>query len=167
MFWPPTPETETINGVEYRNVWLKEDAEAAAGARALGARVTPSGASLPPDFWAKNLCVVAFEADDVVALAPAEIRFSERVRANMAFLRVYVSPAHRQRGLVIPLAVKFHEIMRRYALDHPDKRIGGSMAIITAPGMLDEPVTKGFHVLMGFNRHNQPLIIRWFEHFRF
>lgn len=166
MLWSTSPETETIYGVEYRNVWLKDDPDAARDTKALGTRVTPPGQKLPPDFWAKNLCVVAYEGKELVALAPAEIRYAQRVRANMAFLRVFVSPPHRKKGVVIPLTFKFHEIMRKYSLDNPDKRIGGIMAIVTAPGIMDEPVTKAFLHLIGYNTRNQPLILRWFEHYR-
>ncbi|MBV9330817.1 MAG: hypothetical protein JOZ55_04620 [Alphaproteobacteria bacterium] len=167
MLWTSGPETQTIYGIEYRNVWLKDDPEAARGAKALGALVTPPGRKLPPDYWASNLCVVAFEKEEVIALAPGEIRYAGAVRANMAFLRVYVAPTHRQRGVVIPLTIKFYEVMRKYSLDNPDKRIGGIMAVVTVPGIMDEPIGKAFLIVMGYNERGQPLIIRWFDHFRF
>lgn len=166
MLWSTSPETETIDGIEYRNVWLKDDPVVARDALALGARVTPPNRKLPANYWSRNLCVVAYGDKELIATATSELRFAQRVRANMAFLRVYVSPPHRERGLVIPLTFKFHEIMRKHSLDNPDKRIGGVMAVVTAPGMMDEPVTKGFHVLIGYNTRSQPLIVRWFEHYR-
>src|SRR5262249_31941413 len=117
-------ETEIIDGVDYRNVWQKDDPAVARDAREFGARVPQPSRPLAPDFWSKGLCVVAYANGELVGLAPGEIRYSERVKANMAFLRVFVAPEHRQRGIVIPMAMKFHEIMREYSLENPEKRIG-------------------------------------------
>src|SRR5882724_9342778 len=139
MLWPMSPETEIIDGIEYRNVWQKNDPDVRRDALALGQRLAPNAVRLEPGFWAKDLCVVAYEGRDLIALAPGEVRFSERVQQNMAFLRVFVTPEKRERGIVVPLTLKFHEVMRRFALDHADGKIGGTMAIVTVKGFVDEP----------------------------
>lgn len=165
MLWPMSPETEVIDGIEYRNVWLETDPVVARDALALGTRVTPPTRKLPADYWSRNLCVVAYKDKDLLALANSEVRFAQRVRANMAFLRVYVAAEHRKHGIAVPMALKFHEIMRKYSLENPDRRIGGTMAVVQAPGTV-APVTQGFYTLIGYTPANHPIIVRWFEHFK-
>ncbi len=164
--WTTTPDTEIIEGIEYRNVWQKSDAQAKRDAQALGARVNRPGRNLPPGFWSKDLAVVAYDGDELIAIAPGEVRMSDRLRVNMAYLRVFVAPEHRDRGIVIPLTMKFHEVMRRHAQDNPRLRIGGTMAIITVRGMLDEPIGHSGMILVGYTPRNEPLIVRWFEGFK-
>lgn len=164
--WTTTPDTEVIEGVEYRNVWRKDDPQAKRDAEALGSRVTPPGQKLPDNFWTTGLAVVAYEGANLLALAPGEIRFSSRLRCNMAFLRVFVAPEQRQRGIVIPLTMKFHEVMRRHAEENPQERIGGTMAMITVKGMLDEPIGHSGMNLVGYSPRNEPLIVRWFDGFK-
>jgi hypothetical protein len=164
MLWTTTADTEVINGIEYRNVWRKNDPDVARDANALGARVTPPGRKAVD--WGKELAVAAYDGADLVALAPAEIRFSPRVRANVAMVRVFVERSHRERGIVIPLTIKTHEIMRKHAQDNPGARLGGTMGIVTAKGIVDEPVTKAFMQLIGYTPRGEPLMIRWFEGFK-
>lgn len=165
MLWETSAETQTIDGIEYRNVWKRVDAAVIRDADALGARVTPPGKEVRTNFWSKDLCVVAYDGEDAVALAPGEIRYADRLKANMAFLRVFVAPSHRQRGIVVPLCMKAHEVMRRYSLDTPHRRIGGTMGFVTVKGVMDEPVTKAFMHFIGYTPQDAPLLVRWFEHY--
>jgi hypothetical protein len=158
--------TEIVDGVEYRDVWQKDDETVRHDAMAFGARMGSGTDNFTPEMWAKGLCVVAYDRSELVAVAAGEIRFAQRVSANMAFLRVFVSPDHRKRGLVVPLTYKFHDVMRRYSLEHPELRIGGTMAIVTVKGHVDEPVTKADMVLIGYSLKGEPLILRWFDHFK-
>ena len=156
----------SIEGILYRDVWLNDDAKVRNDALALGRRMPAPSAAVPADFWARGLCVAAYEGGELVSLSAAEIRFSQRLRTNMAFFRVFVAPEHRQRGIVTPLTLETHSVMSRYALAHPEQHIGGTMAIVTAKGIMDEPVTKGRHVLIGYTPRGEPLIVRWFDHYK-
>ena len=40
------------------------------------------------------------------------------------------------------------------------------MAVVTVKGVLDEPVTKAFMVLIGYTPQDEPLIVRWFDHYK-
>jgi hypothetical protein len=164
--WTTSPDTEIIDGIEYRNVWQKNDEQAKRDAEALGASVTRPDQNLPQGFWSSNLAVAAYDGPTLIAIAPGEVRFSDRLRVNMAYLRVFVAPEHRERGVVIPLTMKFHEVMRRHAQDNPRLRIGGTMAMITVKGMLDEPIGHSGMILVGYTPRNEPLIVRWFEGFK-
>jgi hypothetical protein len=158
--------TEIVDGVEYRDVWQKGDETVRRDAMELGTRMGTASSEFAPEAWAKGLCVVAYDGAELVAIQPCEIRFAQRVRTNMAFLRTFVVPSHRKRGLVVPLTYKSHDVMRRYALAHPEMCIGGTMGIVTAKGHMDEPVTKAEMVLIGYSPKGEPLVLRWFDHFK-
>jgi len=156
----------SIEGVACRDCWQKDDPKIREDVLALGRRMPKPSAATPEDFWTHGLCVAAYEGEELVSLSASEIKFSQRLRANMAFIRVFVAPDHRQRGIVVPLTLKTHEVLQRFALAHPEKQIGGTMAIVTARGVMDEPVTKAFMVLIGYTPQGEPLIVRWFDHYR-
>jgi len=160
-----TTNPDFVDGVEYRDVWQKDDETVRRDAMALGARMGEGGpANMTPEKWAERVCVVAYDSSELVAIAAGEIRFAPRVRANMAFLRAFVVREYRQRGIVVPLTAKFHETMRRYSLKHPAERIGGTMAIIVIEGQLKKPVTNTGMILSGYSPRGEPLILRWFDH---
>jgi hypothetical protein len=157
----PSADTEIIDAIEYRNVWLRNDPVAVRDAIALE---TATRENISSGAWPKNLGVVAYHGAEIIGLALSDIRHSERVRANMAYLRVLVAPKHRARELETPLMLKLHEIMRLHSLAHPEAKIGGTMAIVETVGPLEEPVTKAFMLLAGYTPNDQPLVLRWFDH---
>ncbi|MBV9330815.1 MAG: hypothetical protein JOZ55_04610 [Alphaproteobacteria bacterium] len=165
MPWPMSPETEVLDGIEYRNLWQDVDEAAGREANALGARLTPPTRRLPADYWEKNLCVAAYKGWELIGIATGEIRFAQRVRANMAFLRLFVKPEHAKSVVGKELALKFHEIMRKFSRENPDRRLGGTMRIASAPGAVS-PMLPGFYALIGYTEDNRPMAIRWFEHFK-
>jgi hypothetical protein len=158
-----SPETETIDGIDHRNVWLVRDARVSRDARELGPRIAER---LPLSFWGKNLSVVSYKNDKLVAMAQCEIRYAERVHVNMAYVRTFVAPDFPKRDLDVPLVVKSHEIMRQYALDNPDQNIGGTIIVVIHDQALDRLMKKMFLTLAGYTPREQPLLIRWFDHFR-
>jgi hypothetical protein len=166
MLWEISADPLVVDGIECRNVWLKDDPKVLSDALALGKRMTPRTKPFEPDIWARNLCVAAYKDDRLVAEAIVDVRFSERVRATMGYVRAFVAPECRERGLVIPLTLLSHEIIRKHALGNPGMRIGGTMAVITARGYLDEPVGKAFMVLIGYAPNGDPVMVRWFDHFK-
>jgi hypothetical protein len=164
MLWDSPTEPLVVDRVEYRNVWMKDDPEVLRDA--LAKRMTPVSQSFQPGAWSRNLCVAGYRYGTLVALAVIEVRFSRRVRANMGYLSIFIAPETRERGIAIPLSMRTHEIMRQYSLANPEKRIGGVMAVVTVKGILGEPVTKAFQVLAGYTPKNEPVIVRWFEHYK-
>lgn len=164
--WTTTPDTEILEGVEYRNVWKKTDADAMHDAEALGSRMPKPSYELPAGFWSKDLAVVAYENQTLVAIVPCEVQFAPRLQCNMAVMRVFVAPEYRKQGVVIPLTMKFHEVIRRYAEDNPDLRIAGTMGQVTVKGVWDEAIGKAAMILIGYTPQGDPLVVRWFEGFK-
>ena len=162
MLWPTSASTERIDGVEYRNVWRRDELTVQTDAIALGERLVER---FPSTFWRRHLCAVAYENGRLLAITHAEFNYAQRLKANMAYLRFFSLPEERARTEA-PLILKSHEIMRQHALDHPEEKVGGTVQVIMAKGTLQSPIAPGFMVLVGYTPRDQPVLLRWFEHFR-
>jgi hypothetical protein len=155
-------ETETIDGIEYRDAWLRQDRLVARDAIAFGAAMPGERTS---EFWASNLCAMAYAGPGVAGLSQCEFRFSERVRANMAYLQVFASPQYASHRIDRNLILKSHEIARRHALRHPEAKVGGTMLVIEDASFV-RPVTDSFMLLAGYTPGSKPVVLRWFDHYK-
>jgi hypothetical protein len=152
--------------LHFKDVWLKNDAAAQADAINLW---RDSNAFLPsanPNERAKELCVVAYDESKPIAVATAAIRPLSMVREKMAFLRAFVSPDYRSQKVVVPLTYAAHEALSNYARQNPQLRIGGTAAVVTSKPGIYKPVGSAEMVLIGYTRNEEPVIVRWFDHFR-
>ena len=121
---------------------------------------------IDPTARAKTLCIAAYAAGELVGLSTVEIELMPQVRAQMAFLRVYIAKAHRARKLIHPIAAATYDAMRRFAVANPELRLGGLAAqVLSKPGIY-KPVSEIGMVLIGYDAEDAPLIVRWFEHYR-
>ena len=150
----------------FKDVWLRDDAEAMSDAISLwrDSDALPSGAN--PMDRAKQLCVVAYDGTKPIAVATATIGALSPVREQMAFLRAFVAPDYRSRKVVVPLTYAAHESLSNYARANPKLRIGGTVAIVTSKPGIYKPVGSAEMILIGYTRNDEPIIVRWFDHFR-
>jgi hypothetical protein len=151
---------------EFRNAWRKDDGKVEADAIALWQRlnILPQGVS--PQARAKELCVAAYDSDRLAAITTATIDTLQVVRAKMLFLRALVAPEYRSRKVVVPLTLRTHEALSQYALDNPQMRLGGTVAIVTSTPGIYKPVGSADMVLIGYTARNEPVTLRWFDHYR-
>jgi hypothetical protein len=84
----------------------------------------------------------------------------------MLFLRALVAPEYRSKKVVVPLTLKTHEALSQYALDNPELRLGGTVAIVTSTPGIYKPVGSADMVLIGYTARNEPVTLRWFDHYR-
>jgi hypothetical protein len=149
----------------FKNVWQQNNADAERDAvavwKAAGLQIGRNA-----EERLKQLCIVGYEGDELVAISTAYVGYMGAVRENMAFFRVFVARGHRQKGLVIPLTYATHDAMSAHALAHPEMRIGGTAGIVEVHGTMDKPVTNAEMVLIGYNANDDPLVVRWFSHFK-
>jgi hypothetical protein len=150
----------------FRDVWLKNDAKARRDAIAAWQAAGDMLGDLSHEARAQMLCIVGYDGARLCATLTCEVRYMPHVRENMAFIQIFVVPDYRQRGVVIPLTVASHAAMNRYALEHPQLRIGGTAGRVVVRGTLDKPVGGAMMILVGYNLRNEPLMIRWFDHFK-
>jgi hypothetical protein len=116
---------------------------------------------------AKEICVAAYEGKNLVGVSTATIEPMPHVRQKMVFFRLFVVPEHRHREIVIPLGVAVHEAAEKYALAHPELNLGGTAAIVAVPGIMNKPISRANLFLVGYSPRNEPLILHWFDHFKF
>jgi hypothetical protein len=150
----------------FTDVWEKNNLavqrDAIAAWQAAGDRL----GNLTSEARAHTLCVVGYDGSTLCATSTCQIRYMPQVRENMAFIQVFIVPDFRQKGLVIPLAQAFHATMSCYALEHPELKIGGTAARIVVKGTSDKPAGNTGMVLMGYSLRNEPLRVRWFDHYQ-
>jgi hypothetical protein len=150
----------------FRDVWQKNDAKAERDAIAAWHAADDRLGNLTTDARAKALCVVGYDNGRICAISTCQILYMPIVRENMAFIQVFVPPEDRQKGLVVPLTLASHVAMSRFALEHPALEIGGTAGRVAVRGTMDKPVTNALMVLIGYSIKNEPLVVRWFDHFK-
>ena len=151
---------------EFRDVWRKNDGKAEADIVALWQRLNILPAGVNPLARAKELCVAAYDGDRLAAVTTATIDTLQVVRNRMVFLRALVAPEYRAKKVVVPLTLETHEVLSRYALAHPDQRLGGTVAIVTSNPGIYKPIGSAHMVLIGYTARNEPVTVRWFDYFR-
>jgi hypothetical protein len=151
---------------EFRDVWRKNDGKAEADIVALWQRLNILPAGVNPLARAKELCVAAYDGDRLAAVTTATIDTLQVVRTRMVFLRALVAPEYRAKKVVVPLTLETHEVLSRYALAYPDQKHGGTVAIVTSNPGIYKPIGSAHMVLIGYTARNEPVTVRWFDHFR-
>jgi hypothetical protein len=150
----------------FRDVWQQSDARAEADVIALWQRLDILPAGVNPQSRAKELCVAAYDGDRLAAVTTATVDTLQVVRTRMLFLRALVAPEYRSKKVVVPLTLETHEALSRYALAHPDQRLGGTVAVVTSRPGIYKPIGSAHMVLIGYTARNEPVTLRWFDHHR-
>jgi hypothetical protein len=149
----------------FKDVWFKNDAKAEQDAIAAwtAAKVLPKG--VDPIQRAKELLVIAYDGDKVVAISTCEIAYLTEVRQKMAMFRIFVAPDYRKSGVAIPLTHAAFAATERYALANPQQRIGGLGAYVIVSGHMGKPILGAGMWLIGYSKENYPIVVKWFPHF--
>jgi hypothetical protein len=151
--------------LRFKDVWQQNDAAAERDAIGLW-RAARAFSEDRAGERAKELCVVAYDGDQPVAVSTATIGRLGVVRQTMAFLRAFVAPDHRSEKIVVPLTFAAHESMLKYALANPQLRIGGTAGVVTSNPGIYKPIGSALMILIGYTPNDEPIIVRWFDHFR-
>jgi hypothetical protein len=150
----------------FKDVWQRNDAKVQRDAIAAWEAAGDRFGNLTSEDRAQALCVVGYDGGTLCATATCKINYMQLVRENMAFIQAFIVPGFRERGLILPLAQAFYVTMSRYALEHPRLRIGGTAARIVVRGTTDKANGNTGMILSGYTVKNDPLRIRWFDHYR-
>ncbi|MBI3675093.1 MAG: hypothetical protein HY243_00555 [Proteobacteria bacterium] len=153
--------------VTHKDVWFKNDAKVEQDAIAAWKAADALPPRQDPMLRAKEICVAAYEGKNLVAVSTATIEPMPMVRRKMVFFRLFVVPEHRHREIVIPLGLAVHQAAEKYALAHPELELGGTAAIVSVKGVMNKPITRAHLILASYSRKNEPIILRWFDHFKF
>jgi hypothetical protein len=156
-----------FSNIEFRDVWRKDDKQAEADAIALWQRMRNLPQGVDPYARAKELCVVAYERGKLVAITTVTLDMLQVVRTKMAFFRALVDDERRAQKVLVPLTYALHQAMERYAQAHPELKIGGTAAVVAAPNTIYKPIGSAEMMLIGYTTRNEPVLLRWFDHYRF
>jgi hypothetical protein len=155
-----------LDRLVFKDVWKRGDARVEADAIAEWDAAGDRLGQLSSQERSKLLGVVAYDGTRLCATATGQVRYMPLVRENMAFMQIFVPPDYRTKGIVIPLTVAFFAAMNRYALANPHLRIGGTAGRVTTHGTLDKPVGGAGWILFAYTEKNDPIMVRWFDHFK-
>lgn len=118
----------------------------------------------------EELAAVGYVNDEFAGTVTAVIGQYEPLHRKFAFLRISVVPAFRLNYLQIRLSAHAHEIMEALALERPDLNIAGIAVVREAafqPDRKTPPVSPSNKtVLVGYNKNDDQVRVKWFPHIR-
>jgi hypothetical protein len=158
---------EEYSNIEFRDVWRKDDKQAEADVVALWNRLGILPKDVDPYQRAKEICVLAYEGGKLLAVTTVTIDMLQVVRTKMAFFRALVDDERRSQKVLVPLTYAMHQAMERYATAHPELKIGGTAAVVSAPNTIYKPIGSAEMILIGYTQRNEPVLLRWFDGYRF
>lgn len=157
---------EEFSDIGFRDVWQKNDIKSEMDVATFWEKHGALPANVHPKTRVKQVCVIAYKGSEVVAVSTIKIDMLQTVRQKMGFYRAFVAPELRSQKILLPLTYAVHHAMERYALAHPELRLGGLAALVTAEQGIYKPVGSSEMMLIGYTRDSIPIMIRWFDHFR-
>jgi hypothetical protein len=152
--------------IVFKNVWLKNDAQAERDIIAAWKAAGIEPKKTDPLARAKELLIAAYEGDELAAVTTCTITHMAMLRANFAVFRLFIVPGQRRQGVASPMTHESFEAMREYSLANPQLRIGGLAAYVTTPEHFRKPYTPLERLmLIAYSEKGTPIIAKWFEHF--
>lgn len=164
---PPLDGAAT-DGIVYRTAWRRSDQVLRAKAKALWRElgILPPGAD--PEERADQLCVAAFDGEQLAGVCTAVIDTLPQVRQKIALLRMLVAPAWRDRRISRQLTNAAYDVLERWSLDHPEAALMGTGVIVQNPDLHAHRTfaispTTGL-ALIGYTRGGERIRVAWFPH---
>jgi len=155
--------------ISFRPAWRRGDAAIASDARAFWQRLN----ILPPTTGVETrldeICAVAYEGHQLVAVATAVIREVEFVRCRLAMFRCSVDPDARRLRLATQITIYSRKLLELWSLENPDEQLMGMGTVVQSQDLLDREARRSMLRstklgLVGFTETNEPIRIAWFEH---
>jgi hypothetical protein len=115
---------------------------------------------------AKELVSLAYMGDRLVGITTAVIGHYAPVRQRFAFMRLLIRPEAEKSGIAVPFTVFFREVLREWALAHPEEQLAGYGAYITVKGYGHQPVLPAGLALVGYTDEGYQVRLCWWDHFR-
>lgn len=153
--------------VDYVVAWRKDDPKLKAEAL----RIWSDPGVLPRETNAEErinqLAIVAYEDGELAGLSTLNVRVFPQLKQKFAFFRAYILPDFRLREVGRDMVLATYKMIEDYALNHPDEKLAGMMAVVQIPGVGDNPQGKKIKMtLIGYTNGNEQVRLTWFDHFR-
>jgi hypothetical protein len=154
--------------ITYREVWQQGDARAQDDAIAFwrGQNLLPAKAD--HRLRAAQLCVVAYEGDQMIAVSTINVRNMVMLKGKFAMFRCAASPDHRRGGLATQMAARSRRVIEAWSAQHLDRQILGMACVVQGPELSakkSSPIwpQSGMN-LAGYNNAGQQIRVAWFAH---
>ena len=158
-----------MNNITFVDAWRKNNPKYEADALALWKREDAVPDEKEAEARVKQLAILAYEDDELVAITTVHLRVFARLRQRFGFFRGMVASSHRQQHLAIMMGKPVFDLMEAHALAHPEENIAGLAAVVSSPllGVRPNPYPNGAGlVLIGYTPHGEQVRVSWFDHFR-
>jgi hypothetical protein len=166
----PAPPPNPWPDIEVRPAWRRDDPAIEADAIDFWTRLKLLPSGVAPEQRAKELIAAAYRDGRLIAVSTATIEWVAFLRARFAILRGATDPAHRRGHAQLALAVPSRDLLERWALDHPEERLAGGLAVIDGGewgDFLKLPVWPYSELgLVGHTKDGRQIRAAWFGHYR-
>jgi hypothetical protein len=152
----------------FRPAWRLGDAAINRDAIAFWDRnnMLPAAASLEERL--AQVVAGAYDGDKMIAIATANIREVDFLRARLAMFRCSVDRETRERRLATAISLYAFDVLERWSLAHPDEQLMGVGAVIQSRALVEHdnhavwPDTK--LTFVGYTNEGYQFRVRWFAH---
>jgi len=156
-----------VSELRYRSVWQATDTADQVGAMKFWRdnELITGARDLAPR--AAQLCVLAYDASEIVGVATARVRAFELMKRRFAIFRCSVAPAWRRRGVATELAARSRDVLQAWALANPDQDVQGMACIVLGEELKvkqSEPIwPRSGLALVGYDDADHQVRVAWFD----
>jgi len=160
-----------MSDVRFVTAWRRNNPQHEADVRAYWARV-PVVPARVMDRRVKELCILAYSGDRVVAEASAELVMLPGLRARFAMGRVSVDADHRRGTLGARIGGHMRRILEAWSLENPEEDVKGFGGVITAAEFGEKQSQPVWHdwgvdiAVAGYTPSGEQIRVGWFAHAR-
>lgn len=157
--------------LEHRILWQTPDADIESRAM----RIWRDYGVLPDDASAEaragQLAVVALEDGEIAGMTTSWIVDYRPLRRKFAFFRIFVVPDFRASGVMVPLVVSTFDCLETWSRENPQEDVAGFGSVRENPVLngpdYQTPFTPTIRaMLVGYDKLDRPVRIKWFSHTR-
>lgn len=155
--------------IDYRVAWLARDEQIHGDAVAFWREHGLLPPKADPALRAAQLCVVAYEAERLVAVSTIQVRPLAMMKGErFAMFRCAATPGARRAGLATQLAARCRKVTEAWSATVPERRILGMACVVQGAELAakqEHPIwpISGMN-LVGYNNAGQQVRIAWFAH---
>ena len=164
------PRDERWPDIEVRIAWRRDDPAIEADAIDFWTRLALLPPEVRPEQRAKELIAAAYMHGRLIAVSTATIEWIDFLRARFAVVRGATDPEHRRSRAQLALAVPSREALQRWAIDHPEEKLAGGLAVVERAEWGDFaslPVWPESELMVvGHTADGRQIRAAWFDHFR-
>ena len=156
-----------LSDVRIKNAWQAGNREIEEDAIRFWDRLKTFPDDDTTEIRAKELCAVAYDGADLVAVSTSAAAPIKTLRANLALFRAAVDPTFRQQDLSRQLARESCLILEAWSIDNPDARLAGVVTIFESEYFYMRkraPVTDLDFVLIDYTHSGLSILVKWFDH---